>query len=276
MLGPTRVSRERVASSTRGTSEEHHPVTFGKTKALEMQSIPLANLALSFLPVMVVVAILYYWKMKAFQSIYAMSRMVLQLLFVGYLLVSIFEAETPWIVILVLGVMLVLASWIALRPLQQRRWELLPRVFVSIAIGSLVTIALVTQAVLHLEPRWNPRFVIPLSGMIFANAMNCVSLAAERYAAEKQNGLSYLEARPIALRAALIPITNSLFSVGIVSLPGMMTGQILEGVSPLIAVRYQIMVMCMVFGSGGISAACYLWSLRNLDSAPLGGSDSPL
>ncbi|HAY80998.1 MAG TPA: hypothetical protein DCY79_14425, partial [Planctomycetaceae bacterium] len=115
MLGPTRVSRERVASSTRGTSEEHHPVTFGKTKALEMQSIPLANLALSFLPVMVVVAILYYWKMKAFQSIYAMSRMVLQLLFVGYLLVSIFEAETPWIVILVLGVMLVLASWIALR-----------------------------------------------------------------------------------------------------------------------------------------------------------------
>jgi putative ABC transport system permease protein len=241
-----------------------------------MQVIPLTNLSLSFLPVVVVVAILFAWQMNGFQSIYAMARMVLQLLMVGYLLVYIFDAESPWIVVLVLCVMLTLASWIALRPLQSRRWELMPRVFVSIAIGSLVTVALVTQAVLHLEPRWNPQFVIPLGGMIFANAMNCVSLAAERYAAEAKNGLSYLEARPIALRAALIPITNSLFSVGIVSLPGMMTGQILDGVSPLIAVRYQIMVMCMVFGSGGISAACYLWSLRDLGAVPSKGSESPL
>ena len=241
-----------------------------------MQVIPLTNLSLSFLPVVVVVAILFAWQMNGFQSIYAMARMVLQLLMVGYLLVYIFDTESPWIVVLVLCVMLTLASWIALRPLQSRRWELMPRVFVSIAIGSLVTVALVTQAVLHLEPRWNPRFVIPLGGMIFANAMNCVSLAAERYAAEAKNGLSYLEARPIALRAALIPITNSLFSVGIVSLPGMMTGQILDGVSPLIAVRYQIMVMCMVFGSGGISAACYLWSLRDFGAATSKGSESPL
>lgn len=241
-----------------------------------MQSIPLANLALAFLPVVVVVAVLYAWKMAAFQSIYAMTRMVLQLLFVGYLLVYIFDTESPWIVICVLCVMLTLASWIALRPLQKRRRELLPRVFVSIAIGSLFTVALVTQAVLHLEPRWNPRFVIPLGGMIFANAMNCVSLAAERYEAETKNGLSYLEARSVALRAALIPITNSLFSVGIVSLPGMMTGQILDGVSPLIAVRYQIMVMCMVFGSGGISAACYLWSLRSLARGSASRVEGPL
>ena len=57
-------------------------------------------------------------------------------------------------------------------------------------------------------------------------------------------------------------LTNHLFAVGLVSLPGMMTGQILSGVSPLIAVRYQIVVMCMIFGSAGISAAFYLWLMR--------------
>lgn len=64
------------------------------------------------------------------------------------------------------------------------------------------------------------------------------------------------------MRAALIPIVNTLFAVGLVSLPGLMTGQILSGVSPLIAVRYQVMVMCMVFGAAGLSAALFLRFLR--------------
>ena len=70
--------------------------------------------------------------------------------------------------------------------------------------------------------------------------------------------ISFDKARNIAFRASLIPITNSLFAVGLVSIPGMMTGQILSGISPLIAARYQIMVMCMVFGAAGISSACFL------------------
>ncbi len=94
--------------------------------------------------------------------------------------------------------------------------------------------------------------------MIFAGAMNAVSLAAERLQSEHDRGLPYLEARRIALQAALIPITNSLFAVGLVSLPGMMTGQILSGVSPLVAAKYQIVVMTMLFGASGISAALYL------------------
>jgi len=61
-----------------------------------------------------------------------------------------------------------------------------------------------------------------------------------------------------AYRAAMIPVINSLFAVGLVSLPGMMTGQILSGVSPLTAARYQIMVMCMIFASAGISTAIFL------------------
>ncbi len=58
--------------------------------------------------------------------------------------------------------------------------------------------------------------------------------------------------------AALIPQINALLAVGLVALPGMMTGQILSGVDPLVAVRYQIVVMCMIFGSSGVAAACYL------------------
>ncbi|MDP6626234.1 MAG: ABC transporter permease, partial [Nitrospinota bacterium] len=87
--------------------------------------------------------------------------------------------------------------------------------------------------------------------------------AVERLEAEIERDVPYEQARIIALRTALIPITNSLLAVGLVSLPGMMTGQILSGVSPFIAARYQIMVMCMIFGSAGISAACFLAMVRS-------------
>ena len=108
-----------------------------------------------------------------------------------------------------------------------------------------------------------PSYMIPLAGMIFANAMNAVSLAIERLEAETDRDVPYDRARIIALRASLIPITNSLLAVGLVSLPGMMTGQILSGISPFIAARYQIMVMCMIFGSAGISSSCFLIFVRS-------------
>ena len=89
--------------------------------------------------------------------------------------------------------------------------------------------------------------------------------AAERMAAEQASGVAYESARQSALSASLIPLVNSLFAVGLVSLPGMMTGQILSGVSPLLATRYQIVVMCMLFGSSGLAAACYLFLSRPKD-----------
>jgi putative ABC transport system permease protein len=92
--------------------------------------------------------------------------------------------------------------------------------------------------------------------------MNCVSLSAERLFAEMDRGEAYKKARNIAFQASLIPIINSLFAVGLVSIPGMMTGQILSGVEPYIAARYQIMVMCMIFGSAGISSALFLMLLN--------------
>ena len=72
-----------------------------------------------------------------------------------------------------------------------------------------------------------------------------------------QRGIEFEQAREIAFKACMIPQINSLLAVGLVSLPGMMTGQILSGVDPLIAVRYQIMIMTMILSSAGISAIIY-------------------
>jgi putative ABC transport system permease protein len=177
---------------------------------------------------------------------------------VGYLLAFIFDSDSAWIVLIVLVVMVFTSSWISLHTVRETRSHLYSKALLSLILGGGATLLIVTQGVLDLQPWYRPSYFIPLAGMIFANAMNSVSLAADRLGAETKRGVAFEEARNIAFRASLIPITNSLFAVGLVAIPGMMTGQILSGVSPLIAARYQIMVMCMVYAAAGISAACFL------------------
>ena len=104
--------------------------------------------------------------------------------------------------------------------------------------------------------------------------MNAVSLAAERFQSETARDEALHDARHKAFGTAMIPITNMLFAVGLVSLPGMMTGQILSGVSPLIAAKYQIIVMAMFFGTGGIAAAIYLTlKIRRMRGRGVSGND---
>lgn len=216
------------------------------------------GLVLAFMPALVVISIMFYWSAGAKTAIYATLRMLVQLLLIGYVLVYIFSADHPGIIVAVLVIMLLAASWIAIRPVQNSQ----PRVFfhalAAISIGGLLTLILVSQFVISVDPWFSPRYVVPLAGMIFAGAMNTVSLAAERMQAEIDRESSFSEARRIALQASLIPMINSLFAVGLVSLPGMMTGQILSGVSPMVAAKYQIVVMAMLFGVSGISASLYL------------------
>jgi len=228
-----------------------------------IQTIPFVNLALAFIPVAIVIVIIWKWGLGYKNSLYAIVRMLIQLLLIGYFLAYIFEADSSLIVIAVLTVMLFTSSWIALRTMKIPRKILYLKTFLSISLSGSVILILITQGVLNLQPWYLPSYMIPLAGMIFANAMNSVSLAGERLEAEISRNTPYEQARNIALRASLIPITNSLFAVGLVSIPGMMTGQILSGVSPLIAARYQIMVMCMVFGAAGISSAFFLYSVKS-------------
>ncbi len=223
-----------------------------------VQAITIPGLIWALLPVAIVVGILYRWTTTGPTAVYAVARMLIQLLLIGFVLVYIFDADQPGIIILVLSVMLVVASWIAIRPLQDKQPYVFRNALIAIVISGALTLALVTQVVLGIEPWFLPRYMVPLAGMIFANSMNAVSLAAERFEAERGRDIGYAEARSAALQASLIPIINSLFAVGLVSLPGMMTGQILSGVSPFDAARYQIVVMCMIFGSAGMSSAIYL------------------
>lgn len=220
--------------------------------------ISLERLAIALIPVAAVFLILNAWSLNIRTSLAAMSRMLLQLLLLGYVLVYIFDSDTPWIVLLVLTGMLMAASWISLRVSVQHRRQMLPRVLLSVAVGGGLTLIIITQGVLQLDPWYDPRALIPLAGMIFSNCMNSISLAVERFYAERSRGVEYIAARKTGLEAALIPITNSLFAVGLVSIPGMMTGQVLAGIEPLIAARYQIMVMCMMFASSGLSASLCL------------------
>ncbi len=216
------------------------------------------GLALAFIPSLFVIGVLFRWSAGAKTAIYATVRMLIQLLLIGYVLVYIFDARNPAIIVLVLVVMLAAASWIAIRPLHNRGRRVYLNALVAISVGGLLTLALVSQLVIGVEPWFSPRYLVPLGGMIFAAAMNTVSLAAERVQAETERGTAYREARRVALQASLIPTVNSLFAVGLVTLPGMMTGQILSGISPMIAAKYQIVVMSMIFGVSGISGALYL------------------
>jgi len=228
-----------------------------------IQVIPLINLAFCFIPVLIVIVIHHLWSQGYQSAIYAVSRMLVQLLMIGYFLTYIFDSNNAWIVLAVLSVMVFVASWIALRTVKNKQLLLYPKALVSLIVGGGTTLILITQVVLDLTPWYWPNYFIPLAGMIFANGMNSVSLAADRLTAEISRDVEYEQARNIAFRASLIPITNSLFAVGLVSIPGMMTGQILSGVSPLIAARYQIMVMCMVFSAAGISSACFLTLVKS-------------
>ena len=220
--------------------------------------IPIPNLALAFIPVAIVIIIMLRWSLDARGGFVAIARMLIQLALIGYLLNWIFATESSLVIAGLLTVMLLVASWIAIRPLEQRQWQDFGRSLLAIAVAGCFVLALVIALVLEVEPWYAPRQVIPLAGMIFASSMNTVSLAAERFEAEISRGNDGTESRRLAYRASLIPLINALLAVGLVSLPGMMTGQILSGVEPLIAVRYQIMVMCMLTGASGIAAALYL------------------
>ncbi len=229
---------------------------------MDLELIPIANLALAFIPVFAVILVMHRWGVGAGKGLYANARMLVQLVLIGYVLTYVFEADNPWVIVAVLVVMTLASAWIAIRPLHQTSVRLYLVVLAALGSTGFAVFWLVTQLVLDVGRWFEPSLVVPIAGMIFANSMNTVSLTAERYEAELGHGVEPIAARRAAFDAGLIPQINSLLAVGLVALPGMMTGQILAGVDPLVAARYQIVVMCMVFGAGGLGAATYLMLQR--------------
>ena len=228
-----------------------------------VHTIPLSDLFLAFVPLFIIISIFYIWNLDWKNKVYGFSRMLLQLFLVGSILKYIFKTNNLYFTVILLLSMLFLASWISLRINPSERNSLLVYPFFSILLGAGFSLIIVIKFILKIEPWFLPKYVIPIAGMLLSSSMNGISLAYDRISSELSKSNAYDSAKKIALEASLIPNTNTLFAVGIVSLPGMMTGQILSGVEPILAVRYQVMIISTLFASAGISSAFFLYIIEN-------------
>ena len=201
----------------------------------------------------------------------AAIRMVVQLTLVGLVLTTLFSVVSPlWTGIAALAMVLFAGHEAALR--QERRlsgWWSYGLGTGCMMMSSVLVTVFALMIALQADPWYDPRYAIPLLGMILGNCMTGVglglntlttSLVSHRASVEAQLMLGatrQVAAAPImreALRSALMPTINSMSATGVVSLPGMMTGQILGGVPPAEAVKYQILVMFLIAGGTGLGA----------------------
>jgi putative ABC transport system permease protein len=228
-----------------------------------MQSISLASLSIMLIPLLVVGVLYWKWIGRAAEIPLATLRMGTQLLLVGFVLNWMFARDRVDIAVAVLILMIIASTLISRRNHGRNTASNTWNIFWAIFLGGSVNLFLVIVCVVRPDPVYQLSTFIPLAGMIYSNGMNSVGLAGERFWKEIDAGTDYIEARNAAFKMSLIPQINSFLAVGLVALPGMMTGQVLSGVSPLVAVRYQIVVMSMVMGTSGISVAIYLWRSRS-------------
>jgi putative ABC transport system permease protein len=199
----------------------------------------------------------------------AAIRTVLQLGLVGLILERVFALDSaPLVVVLVLVMTLFAAREAVARSGRSYRGIRFDA-WLVMAGSCLLVGGVVTQAVVGVRPWYDPQYVIPLLGMILGNSLNGISLCLDRFlehlAARRAEvelhlafGANRREALAAPLRSAvrtgMIPIINAMAAAGIVSLPGMMTGQILAGSPPLQAVAYQIVVMFMIAAASALGA----------------------
>ncbi len=203
------------------------------------------------------------------QLLIASVRMIVQLLLIGLVLKAVFAVASPWItaaLALAMGLFAGREIWAR----QERRlaglWGFGLGSGAMMFSGLLVTVLALTTQV-QPDPWWSPRFALPLFGMILGNTMTGVSLGLDTLNTAVHRERTAIEARlclgatrwyavaPFArraLRSGFMPIINSMAATGVVSLPGMMTGQILSGVDPQEAVKYQLLVMFLIGGATGL------------------------
>ncbi len=199
-------------------------------------------------------------------------RACVQLMFMGYVLVWVFESTNFGLIVALLLFMIGLAAYTAASrqgtdSINRRRVGLYS--FLSIFLSSSFTLVFVTQIVIRIDPWYSPQYWVPLGGMIIVNSMNAAALGAERFFTElsarrfEVETLLAMGASPRqacrnlyrkAVSAAMMPTINSMMVVGLVSIPGMMSGQILSGVSPLLAIRYQLIVQFMVAATAAVTS----------------------
>ena len=191
----------------------------------------------------------------------AALRTVVQLGLLGLVLEKVFALRSPVLIVGILLLMTVFAAREASVRTSKRYGGVLIDAWLAMAVSCFAVGAVVTQLVVGVEPWYDPQYVIPIVGMILGNSLTGIALGLDRFldhlvsrrhevelrlafGASRREALS--EPLRVSVRTGMVPIVNAMAAAGIVSLPGMMTGQILAGAPPLQAVAYQIVVMFMI------------------------------
>lgn len=200
---------------------------------------------------------------------WASARMIVQLLFMGVWLSWVFYAQNRLWVVLV-GVVMLSAAGYEIAKRQQYRFARYHSLWIgllSLSLTSLVLLVGVLVLVIQPEPWYQPQYAIPLLGMLLGNSMTAIGVGLDTLTRNAVQLKAKIEAqlalgktakqamgfiREQSLHAAMIPVINMLVAAGIISLPGMMTGQILAGAEPMEAVKYQIMIMLLIATSTGL------------------------
>jgi len=210
------------------------------------------------------------------QLVWAATRMVVQLVLIGFVLRAVFALGSP---LATLGVVLVMTAIagreVAARP--QHRLGRLGNYAVgagAVSLATFLTLMLALTTAIRPSPWYDPRYAIPLAGIVLGNVMNGASLALdsllggvvrERAAIEAQLalGATFLQAMrgPIreSVRRALLPLINQMSAAGIITLPGIMTGQILAGMDPMESAKYQILLMFLLAGGSGLGSVIVVY-----------------
>ncbi len=237
-------------------------------------SVP--QLALGYIFIIVILFILKKRQIsREKELILATFRMTFQLVVVGLLLTVVIDNPHPLITLLIVSIMVGFAVFTVFRKFKGRLSTALKKVIaVSLPVGALSSLMYFLFAVIGVEPYFNPQYVIPITGMIVGNSMTGVSLGVHtmmnRFTDNKEalETALHLGAAPKtaskhiineSFDAAIMPTLNNMLGMGIIFLPGMMTGQILSGVVPTTAIMYQIGVMLGILG--GVAFSTFL-SLR--------------
>ena len=240
-----------------------------------VMNLSIINLAIAYVFVLVLLVIFKARDIRREKMIIiATTRMTIQLTIMGYILMYIFKNPSWWLTLITLSVMIVFAIYNALKRVKSElSKELKQLMAASMIIGYLVTASVFMLLVLQVRPWFNPQYFIPISGMIIGNAMTGIALGANRLCANMRDHREQIEnslmlgATPKmashedvndAFDSAILPTMNNMMTMGIVSLPGMMTGQMLSGIFPLTAIKYQIGIMLAILGCTAITVVLFV------------------
>lgn len=195
-------------------------------------------------------------------------RMTVQLLLVGFYLQVVFNLDNPWLNVAWVLVMLLVADISIIRGAQMRLRKLALPIFLALLIGISIPLLYFLGVILHLPNLLDARFVIPIGGMILGNCLRANIIGIRRFyqsirdgekafCQQLADGATLHEATKPYLRhtieEALAPTLATMATIGLVSLPGMMTGVILGGSDPRVAVMYQIAIMIAIFTGTNIT-----------------------